>query len=53
MDVEFQFDGKVTRIVPANAAANSGRGDRLVAHLRGKGDVAMSTDQIMALTRAD
>jgi AbrB family looped-hinge helix DNA binding protein len=52
-DVEFEFDGKVTRIVPANAAANSGRGDRLVAHLRGKGDVAMSTDQIMALTRAD
>ena len=26
-DVEFQFDGKVTRIVPANAAANGGRGE--------------------------
>jgi AbrB family looped-hinge helix DNA binding protein len=53
MDVEFHFDGKVTHIVPANAAANGGRGDRLVAHLRGKGDIAMSTDEIMALTRTE
>ena len=28
-----------------------GRGDRLVAHLRGRGDMAMSTDAILALTR--
>ena len=26
---------------------------RLIAHLRGRGDVAMSTDEIMALTSAD
>jgi hypothetical protein len=27
------------------------RGARLVEHLRGRGDVALSTDEIMALTR--
>jgi len=52
-EVDFEFDGKVTRIVPAKAAANPGRGERLVAHMRGRGDIAMTTDQIMALTRAD
>ena len=52
-DVEFEFDGNVTQIVPSKAAVNQGRGGRLVEHLRGKGDVAMSTDEIMALTRAD
>jgi AbrB family looped-hinge helix DNA binding protein len=29
------------------------RGERLVQHLRGRGTVAMSTDEILALTRAD
>lgn len=52
-EVEFQYDGKVVRIVRANARKSSGRGARLVAHLRGRGDVAMSTDAIMALTRGD
>ena len=52
-EVDFEFDGKVTRIVPAKTAANFGRGDRLVAHMRGRGDIAMTTDQIMALTRAE
>ena len=50
-DVEFQFDGKVVRIVRAKAPKQNGRGAKLVAHLRGRGDVAMSTDAIMALTR--
>jgi AbrB family looped-hinge helix DNA binding protein len=50
-DVAFEFDGKVVRIVPAGADDKDGRGARLVAHLRRRGDVAMSTDQIMALTR--
>jgi len=52
-DVEFEFDGKVVRIVRAKAGKKGGRGARLVAHLRGRGDVAMSTDAIMALTRDD
>ncbi len=52
-EVDFEFDGRVVRIVPVTARGKDGRGARLVAHLRGRGDVAMSTDAIMALTRDD
>lgn len=52
-EVEFEFDGKVVRIVRAKARNRNGRGARIVAHLRGRGDVAMSTDAIMALTRGE
>jgi len=52
-DVDFEFDGKVVRILPAPAPAKSGRGARVIAHLRGRGDVTMSTDAIMALTRGE
>jgi len=52
-EVEFTFDGKAVRIARAKGLARNGRGARLVAHLRGRGDVAMSTDAIMALTRGD
>jgi AbrB family looped-hinge helix DNA binding protein len=52
-EVEFEFDGKVVRIVRAKGRRSDGRGARVVAHLRGRGDVAMSTDEIMALTRVD
>ena len=52
-NVDFEFDGNVVRILPAAAPAKSGRGARVIAHLRGRGDVAMSTDAIMALTRGE
>ncbi len=52
-EVEFEFDGTFVRIVRAKAGRKDGRGARIVAHLRGRGDVAMSTDDIMALTRHD
>jgi len=52
-EVEFEFDGNVVRIFRAKADKRKGRGARLVAHLRGRGDVAMSTEAIMALTRGD
>lgn len=52
-EVDFEFDGKVVRIVRTKAPAGKSRGARLVAHLRGRGDIAMSTDEIMALTRDD
>jgi AbrB family looped-hinge helix DNA binding protein len=52
-EVDFEFDGAVVRIVPAAARRADGRGARLIAHLRGRGDVAMSTDAIMALTRGE
>ena len=48
--VDFEFDGKAVRIVRARTR-NGSRGSRLIAHLRGRRDVAMSTDAIMALTR--
>jgi AbrB family looped-hinge helix DNA binding protein len=50
-EVEFEFDGKAVRIVRAQARNKDSRGARLVAHLRGRGDVELSTDAIMALTR--
>ncbi len=52
-EVEFEFDGKVVRILRAKTRKKEGRGARLVAHLRGRGDVAMSTRAIMALTRKE
>ncbi len=52
-EVEFEFDGKFVRIVRAKSEKRDGRGARIVAHLRGRGDVAMTTDDIMALTRDD
>lgn len=52
-EVEFRFDGEVVSIVKAKASRKPTRGARLVAHLKGKGDVSMSTDEIMALTRGD
>jgi len=51
-EVEFQYDGKVVRIV-RKAQSSARRGARLVGHLRGRGDVGLSTDAIMALTRDD
>ncbi len=51
-EVSFDFDGKVVRLRPA-AARGQGRGARIVAQLRGRGDVAMTTDEIMALTRGE
>jgi AbrB family looped-hinge helix DNA binding protein len=50
-EVEFEFDGNAVRIVRAQARNKDSRGARLVAHLRGRGDVELSTDAIMALTR--
>jgi AbrB family looped-hinge helix DNA binding protein len=50
-EVEFEFDGGVVRLIPAASRKQDGRGARIVSHLRGRGDVAMSTDAIMALTR--
>jgi AbrB family looped-hinge helix DNA binding protein len=53
-EVDFEFDGKVVTIAPAAHPKKKGRGARIVAHLRGhRGDVTMSTDEIMALTRGE
>ena len=52
-EVAFEFDGKTVWIVRTRPRIGQGRGARLVAHLRKRGDVTMSTDEIMALTLAD
>ena len=49
-EVEFERDGDSVRIRKARRKMR--RGNAIVAHLRGRGSVALSTDQIMALTRA-
>ena len=52
-DADFTFDGKVVLITPSKGGAGPSRGARAVARLRGTGNVAMSTDKILALTRGD
>ncbi len=50
-EVEFEFDGEAVMI--SRAGSRKSRGARVAAHLRGRGDVEVTTDAIMALTRAD
>lgn len=50
-DVEFVFDGRHVRIQRKVGRMKDDRGAQVAAHMRGRGDVAMSTDEIMALTR--
>jgi AbrB family looped-hinge helix DNA binding protein len=52
-EVDFEYDGKTVRLVRSKKSRKDGRGARLVAHLRGRGDVNMTTDAIMALTRGE
>jgi AbrB family looped-hinge helix DNA binding protein len=49
-EVEFVYDGKIVKIIRANRRKAS-RGARLVAHMRGRGTIKLTTDQIMAMTR--
>ena len=51
-EVEFVYEGGAVRILKAKAGKKPGRGAALVARMRGRGDVKMTTDEIMALTRA-
>ncbi len=50
-EVEFEIDGD--SIVLRKVHDGPSRGNRLAARLRGRGDVALSTDEIMAMTRGD
>lgn len=52
-EVEFDFDGKTVRIRAARRRKGQSRGEQIVNHLRGRGDVPMTTDEIMALTRGE
>jgi AbrB family looped-hinge helix DNA binding protein len=50
-EVEFELAGNAVRLRRARNKG-SGRGRALVEHLKGKGTVRMSTDEILALTRS-
>ena len=49
-EVAFELEGNAVRVLKAEASAES-RGRQLVRRIRGRASVAMSTDEIMALTR--
>jgi len=48
-EVEFEVEGKVAKMKPVRRGRSRGR--KIIAHLRGRGTVRMTTDEIMALTR--
>jgi AbrB family looped-hinge helix DNA binding protein len=50
-EVEFELSGDHARIRKVAPKAGGNRGDRVITALRDTGDIRMSTDQIMALTR--
>ncbi len=50
---EVEFERQKDAIVVRKAKAGPGRGVRLAYRLRRRGDVGMTTDEIMALTRVD
>jgi len=52
-EVEFELDGNALRLRKARRPAGATRGAGVVAQLRGRGDVRMTTDEILALTRGD
>jgi len=56
-DVEFRYDGRgkvlVFRAPKRKKTGKMARGERIVAHLKGRATVKMTTDEIMALTRGD
>ena len=50
---EVEFERRKDAIVVRKAKAGPGRGARLAERLRRRGDVELTTDEIMTLTRAD
>jgi AbrB family looped-hinge helix DNA binding protein len=50
---EVEFERRRDTIVVRKARTGGQRGNRVAERLRGRGDVRMTTDEIMALTRAD
>jgi antitoxin PrlF len=50
---EVVFERVGDGVLVRKAIGTPGRGQRLVERLRGRGDVGMTTDEILALTRGD
>ncbi len=51
-EVDFEVEGNTVRLRKSESP-EQGRGQRLIRRMRGKATVAMSTDEIMILTRGD
>lgn len=51
-EVEFAIEQGVVRLIKKKGTTSRSRGAAVVRRLQGLGDVAMTTDEIMALTRA-
>ena len=52
-EVSFEIALNGEALVVRKATGTASRGRQLAERLRNRGDVALSTDEIMALTRAD
>jgi AbrB family looped-hinge helix DNA binding protein len=52
-EVEFILEGTTVHLRKATGRSRPTRGERLVAQLRGKGDINLTTDEIMAMTRGE
>ncbi len=50
-EVDFEIRGNSARLVKIPAKRARSRGADAVARLRGRGDIQMTTDEILALTR--
>lgn len=50
---EVEFERRKDAILVRKAKSVPSRGTRLADRLRGRGDIEMTTDEIMALTRAE
>jgi len=50
-DVDFEISGNTVRLRKVRRGARARRGRSMIARLKGRGDIALSTDEIMALTR--
>ena len=52
-EVEFIFDGTTVTLVKKSDQTKPSSGEQLIARLKGKGDLSLTTDEIMALTRGE
>ena len=52
-EVAFIEDGERVYLVKQSATTTPGRGQRLIAQVRGRATVRMTTEEILALTRGE
>lgn len=52
-EVDFVVEGNAVRLVKARQPRGPSRGQRVVEGLRGKAQLGLTTDEIMAMTRGE